>query len=176
MTTHASDVETPEDRKERLYQELRKAIGGMSKGPLMMQEYAAVANDAYWQRGVDNDDLLRTLKANLTAARQGLGFVKDIYLILDKECVADISSILNVGTLRAAEDIQIAKRCSPSEIMEASTLGTDTRALIHYALTSPDYAAVTSVIRERKPCSVEDLVGALTECELITAPLKNGAL
>jgi hypothetical protein len=177
MTIHASEAETPDDRKERLYQELCKAIRELGEGPLMTREYCAVANDAYWQRHIDNDDLLSALKTHLTAARQGLGFVKDIYTILDRECVNEISLIMSEATLAAAESIQTALRCTPSELMEAeSTLGIRTRALIHYALTSPDYAAVTGIIKERKPASVESLMEIMAEGACITAPLKNGAL
>lgn len=177
MTTQASYTETPDDRTERLYQELVDAIKELDKDPLTTHEWSDVANGAYWQSGIDNDDLLRALKSNLTASRQGLGFVRDIYMILDKECVEDISSILNGTTLTAAEDIQIAKRCKPSELMEqGSILGNKTRALIHYALTSPDCAKVTSIICERKPYNVGVLAGIMEERERITAPLRNGAL
>lgn len=177
MTIQTSDAETPDDRKERLYQELLEAIRGLGKDPLTTHEWSDVANDVYWQQGIDNDDLFRTLKSNLIGVRQGLGFVKDIYTILDKECVEGISSILNESTLAAAEDIQIAQRCRPSELMEPdSTKGARARAMIHYALTSPDYATVTRIIRERKPFDFAELLGIIAEREHITKPLKDGTL
>lgn len=177
MNVSALEAEALDDRVEMLYQELVDAIKELEADTLTTHEWSDVANDAYWQSGIDNDDLLLTLKENLTATKQGPGFVKNIYMILDRECVTGISSILNKATLAAAKDIQIARKCPPSELMkEYSPVGISTRSLIHYALTSPDYAAVTRVIKERTPQDVESLIGVMEERERVTAPLMNGAL
>lgn len=167
-----------DDRVEMLYQELVDEIRELDKDPLTTHEWSDVANDAYWQSGINNAELLLVLKNNLaTTTKQGPKFVKNVYMILDTECVENIPSILNESTITAAEGIRVAARCRPHELMkETSPVGANARALIHYALTSPDYATVTRVIKERNPQDVEALIGIMKESERITAPLKNGAL
>lgn len=124
----------------------------------------------------DQRGLLKTLHTNINSAFTP-AFITRIHEALVEQGIQDSSALLTENTLLTAKIIQTVTGCATDNINSPDDpAAIETRKTLHYVLTSPDSAAIVTLIEERKPTSLKALKELIATRNTLAAPLRSGSL
>lgn len=160
---------SPADEQKALYGELMEKLEGKDQFKTRIIRINNLHDQNWGQRA-----LFRTFLKTLDA-RQPLSFIEDTHNLLVEYGYAETSGIIDSNTLDTTELIVRAtgNHMIPPRHREESR---PAREYIAYFLVSDDREALTRIINDRRPATLEELRALHIEFQRSSVPLQTGVL